>query len=85
VNTYDGKWNARKVLNRIRGDEVEALVKDMSGDVPGGKTYIAHFQPALKKMMGTLDEDEIKELDRQAEEWNSQKPPKDVQQKSVLF
>jgi hypothetical protein len=79
VNTYDGKWNAQKVLNRLRGDEVQALVKNMSGDVPGGKTYISHFQPALKKMMGMLNEDEIKKLNWQVEEWNSQTLPKDVQ------
>lgn len=61
--------------------EVEDICKEETQALPGTQDYIAGYQRALAQVVDGLDETEVAEFQRLAEEWTKKSPPVEFQRK----
>ena len=59
--------------------EIETAVRQLSRADPGEQKYLASYQKGLNKVCNDLTPEEKAEFKREAEEWNDQSPPPEVQ------
>ncbi len=82
VFKLERKIPLRRVIGKMRAEEIHDRVKAMNPDVEkGDKGYPGHFQKALTAIMEELTDEELEEMEATRAEWQKSGPPIDVQLK----
>jgi hypothetical protein len=74
------KYTYRHVVAQTMKDELEELIKELSGALPGTQEYFSKYQAGLKMICDGLSTDVVDEFRLVAKEWNAGHPPAKVQQ-----
>lgn len=64
-----------------RKEELEEMVRNVSGAKPGSKAYFGKYQQCLSVLCEGLDKDEKQHYEEIAELWSQCGPPQDVKRK----
>lgn len=78
------KLTWRQVVADRHAKDLEALVRELSGDAKkGSREYVAKYQTGLKQLCDGLSDEKRQEYKKVAEEWDAAGAPEAVQRKSV--
>jgi len=80
--TSSRTWNAKSVCVHRFSKQISDEHKRLSD---GGEKDISKYCAALSNVFEELSEDEMKECEALAIEWNNNPLPDDIQQKYVMF
>jgi signal recognition particle subunit SEC65 len=84
VFKLERKIPLRRVVGKLKAEELSLLVKTMAPDIEkGDKRYPGHFQKALTRIMEDLTDEEMEEMEAVRDEWQATGPPIDVRLKQV--
>lgn len=82
VFKLERKIPLRRVVGKLRADQIHEMVTAMDPDVKKGhQAYPGCFQKALTSLMKELMEDEMEEMETVCSEWQVSGPPIDVRLK----
>jgi hypothetical protein len=82
VFKLERKIPLRRVVGKLRADQIHDLVKDTNPEVEKGhQAYPGCFQKALTRLMMELTEEEMEEMETVRLEWQISGPPIDVRLK----
>ena len=76
---YRKKWTWKTIVAFTMKLQVEAKVKGLSGHEPGHQLYLAAYQQGLSQVCDGLSEEEREKAKRQADQWNNESSPLEVQ------
>jgi hypothetical protein len=79
--TSSRTWNSKSVCAHIFTERISDEQKNLSDN---GEKDISNYHPALTKIFEELDEEEMKQCEDLAVEWNTSALPDDVQRKWVI-
>jgi hypothetical protein len=76
-------WTARLVTKKLRAEEITKLTLELSGESEAGKgKFIEFYQTALSKFYNEhLTDQERKEYENTAKEWNEEGTPMEVKKR----
>lgn len=78
------RWNWKDVLVKEMGDEIKAVACKMSGDKAGSQAFLAVWKAAIEVVASAISEDELADFEAKAKVYTEQKPPAEIQAKSVM-
>jgi hypothetical protein len=74
------KTSLRRVVGKLRADEIDAMISANNPDVKkGDKSYPGLFQHAVTQCLKDLTDEEKTEMEKVRDEWQASGPPLDVQ------
>ena len=69
------KWTTRFVIGYNHQADLNVMIAEASGGAASGSAeYLRHYQPALKRLVDSKSEGEIKAAAEQADKWNADGP-----------
>ena len=74
-------WTARKVIMHRERREISDFIEKKWLVKAGEPDFIKHYQAGVKLYMEGMMEEETREAERLAKEWNNTSPPDDVKAK----
>ncbi|KIK71744.1 hypothetical protein PAXRUDRAFT_22900 [Paxillus rubicundulus Ve08.2h10] len=83
LTKYQQEWTARAVVMRTKKAEITALIQEKKGAKPGEAEMISNYQWAISQVMGNMTEAELEEAEKEAMQWNSERPLLEVQADTV--
>jgi hypothetical protein len=82
VFKLERKLPLRRVIGKLKADEIHEMVVANAPEIQKGeKGYPGQFQKALTSFVETLTAEELDEMEKIREEWQSAGPPVDVRLK----
>jgi HSP90 family molecular chaperone len=68
---FSGTWTVRKVVKEKMGEAIYEAIKQKAPEAqPGSAEYIQHYQAAWTHVTNHLSEEQRKEYELLAQEWN---------------
>jgi hypothetical protein len=81
---FTRKWSARNAFYHENKAEIMQLAQKMSGGVPGSQAFLGALQDATTTLWKELPSEEQEQHAEIAKEWSEDRPPRDIQAKSVI-
>jgi hypothetical protein len=82
VFKLERKIPVRRVIGKLKADEIDELVATVAPDVQkGDKQYPGHFQKALTDLKNSMSAEEMEEMEKIRDEWQNVGPPIDIRLK----
>lgn len=79
VFKLERKIPLRRVVGKLKAAEIEAIISEKHADLPkGDKTYPGVYQQAVTEVMSQMSEEEMKRMQEQLAEWQTEGPPLDL-------